>query len=153
MPKLHLIRMVRKWATSKSTISEFAISDADVRNGEIAHGYFLELDGPDTTHSSLRKRIPEGDYFLKWAVATRNGSLKRDLPLPWLYNAQVPDGRRIYIHVGNEPIHSDGCLLVGSRRSTESDKVENSRIALQKLKKYLDRVGVQNARLNIHSEY
>ncbi|WP_409525532.1 DUF5675 family protein [Nitrincola sp. MINF-07-Sa-05] len=151
MPKDHLILVTRKWETEQSTISEFFIPDALHLEGEIHHGYFLELEGPDTIEEGQRKRIVEGNFNLKWAVVTGNTRLRRDLPLPHLYNSQVPERRGIYIHVGNEPRNSDGCLLIGY--SYGEDRVINSRNALIALKKYLNRVGIENVRLILRSEY
>ena len=151
MSKTHLILITRKWETEKSTISEFFIPDALPNAGEIHHGYFLEREGPDTLESNQKKRIVEGIFKLKWATSTGNSSLRRDLPLPWLYNSDVPADRGIYIHVGNEPENSDGCLLIGSIR--EPDEVKNSRNSLNALKRFLNRVGIGNVQVNIKSNY
>ncbi|GAB2588321.1 DUF5675 family protein [Nitrincola alkalisediminis] len=151
MSKTHLILITRKWETEKSTISEFHIPDALPNAGEIQHGYFLELEGPDTLERNQRKRIVEGIFRLKWQTTTGNRSLRGDLPLPWLYNSDVPADRRIYIHVGNKPENSDGCLLIGSDRKT--DEVTNSRNSLNRLKKFLNRVGIENVKIRITSEY
>ncbi len=133
MPRTHLISVTRKWETEHSTISEFFISDALPHDGEIHHGFFLELEGPDTIEQRQRKRIVEGIFNLKWAISTNNRNIRRDLPLPHLYNSDVPDSRGIYIHVGNYPINSDGCLLIG--RSRKVDEVSDSRSTLNALKK------------------
>jgi len=154
MSKTHLILITRKWETEKSTISEFHIPDALPNAGEIHHGFFLEREGPDTLERNQKKRIVEGIFNLKWATSTSNSSLRRDLPLPWLYNSDVPADRGIYIHVGNYPRNSDGCLLIGSGRdSLDPDKVINSRNSLNRLKKFLNRVGIENVKIRITSEY
>ena len=151
MSKTHLILITRKWETEKSTISEFFIPDALPNVGEIHHGFFLELEGPDTAERNQRKRIVEGIFNLRWATSTGNSRLRRDLPLPHLYNSDVHQNRGIYIHVGNYPENSDGCLLIGSSRSTNF--VGNSRNSLNALKIFLNRVGIENVQINISSNY
>ncbi|XVJ69389.1 MAG: hypothetical protein HEQ39_06850 [Rhizobacter sp.] len=113
--------------------------------------YVLERPGPDTTASGLRLRIPDGTYKMKWATTTGNGSLRSVLPLPWLYGDSVPLARHIYIHHGNKPENSDGCLLVGLSRGL--DRVDSSRQALDILKSYLNRIGIENVQLIVNSNY
>jgi len=147
--KQGLIEITRKWETARSTISEFIIPDA--AQDEITRGYILERPGPDTTASGLRKRIPEGTYNLKWQTTTNLRGVRPHLPVPWLYNRTVADNRYIYIHNGNHPHNTDGCLLVGTRRAP--DFVGFSVDALTRLKRYLERVGIENVALRIRSDY
>lgn len=147
----HSIKIVRKWATTESTVSEFQILDARPAEGEISRGFFLERPGPDTRESGLRKRILEGSYKMKWQTQTGLAGVRPHLPVPWLYNSNVSEGRRIYIHNGNRPSHTDGCLLIGTTRST--DFVGASVDALTKLKKYLNRVGIENVSVDVSSNY
>lgn len=145
------IRVVRKWQTDRSTISEFRIADTKPGNGEKAQGFFLERPGPDTAESGLRRRIPEGTYKLKWQNRTTLTGVRPHLPVPWLYSKDLPDSRYIYIHNGNYPSDTDGCLLIGSSRM--EDMVGNSVTSLKKLKKYLNRVGIENVTVKITSDY
>jgi len=144
-----IIKVVRKWETQNSTISEFLIPDG--HPSEINRGYILERPGPDTTESGLRKRIPEGTYNLKWQTRTNLAGVRPHLPVPWIYNQDVSDSRHIYIHNGNYPRNTDGCLLIG--RSRSEDMVGISVQALTRLKKYFKRVGIENVRLRISSDY
>jgi len=73
------------------------------------------------------------------------------LPVPWVYGSSVPETRRIYIHNGNYPRNTDGCLLIGSTRAT--DFVGNSVATLERLQAYLNRVGIENIKLCIRSNY
>lgn len=142
------IRITRKWETVNSTISEFHISDC--MPDEISHGFFLERPGPDTRMSGLRKRIPTGNYHLKWQDRTNLNGVLPHLPVPWLYGSNVADTRYIYIHNGNYPSNTDGCLLIGTSRGP--DMVGSSVAALTRLKRYLERVGIENVTLCIASD-
>lgn len=146
--ELRVIEIVRRWETDNSTVSEFTIHDA--RDDEAASGYFLERPGPDTTESGQRKRIPEGDYQLRWHTTSLQ-SVKKFNPVPLLYNDEVPESRHILIHNGNYPRDTDGCLLVGSSRKT--DFVGSSQPHYRKLLRYLRRVGIDNVTLRITSDY
>lgn len=147
MPKI--MTLTRKWATTNSTIGELRIPDA--QNSELRAAYVLERPGPDTTQSGRRLRVPEGTFNLKWQGTTTLRGIEKYLPVPWLHNAQVADSRYIYIHNGNYPRNTDGCLLVGSSRS--KDMVGNSGDTLIALKAYLNRVGIENVLLRIDSAY
>jgi len=142
---LHTLSVVRKWATTKSTISEFK-----VLSGGTLTGFFLERPGPDTVTSGQRLRIPEGHYRLKWYDATGENIAPHN-PLPLLYNHNVAEGRWILIHNGNKPEHSDGCLLAGSSKST--DRVNSSVSKLNAIKNYLNDVQIENVRVVITSDY
>jgi len=144
-----IINVRRKWENRNCTISEFHIPG--IGQNEIAHGYFLERPGPDTTASGLRKRIPVGDYHIKWQTATNLKGVRPHLPVPWLYNSAVPDTRYIYIHNGNYPHNTDGCLLIGTNRGP--DMVGASVGALRRFKRYLDRVGIENVKLRITADF
>lgn len=144
-----IITITRKWQSENSTISEVFIPGA--KENELRHGFFLERPGPDTSDSGLRLRIPEGSYQLKWQTRTTLPGVRPYLPVPWLFNNTVPQSRWIYIHNGNYPHQTDGCLLVGETRA--EDFVGRSVNALRALKRYLDRVGINSVRLNITSDY
>ncbi|MEE2001995.1 DUF5675 family protein [Alkalimonas sp. MEB108] len=147
----HTIKVIRQWATDNSTISRLIIADARPGSGEIAQGYILERPGPDTTQSGLRLRIPEGRYQLQWQTRTNLPGVRPHLPVPWLSNGQVPSSRYIYIHNGNYPRNTDGCLLIG--RSRDIDMVGSSVDALNRLKTYLQRVGIDKVIVEITSAY
>jgi peptidoglycan hydrolase-like protein with peptidoglycan-binding domain len=147
--KKFVIEMVRKWETSESTISEFTVPFP--QGQEIAKGFFLERPGPDTKQPGLRKRIPEGTFNLKWQTQTNLAGVRPYLPVPWLYNEDVPATRMIYIHNGNYPRNTDGCLLVGTTRT--KDFVGASVDALKRLKAFCERVGIENVKLRITSNY
>ena len=67
------------------------------------------------TLKNAAKAIPCGMYAVQ---NSKSPKFKRELPL--LYNAQVPAGRGIRIHVGNTVASSSGCVLVGMGRNGDS---------------------------------
>lgn len=145
----YIIQITRKWETESSTISEFSISSAQY--GELKYGYILERPGCDETTAGRRQRIPEGSYNLKWQDSTDLPWVRQHLPVPWLYNDQVPASRYVYVHNGNYPRNTDGGLLIGSGRAT--DMVTHSAEALNSFKNFLVRVGIENVQIRIASNY
>ncbi|GHU15232.1 hypothetical protein AGMMS50225_28350 [Betaproteobacteria bacterium] len=136
------ILIVRKWETTESTISE--LSFGTVR------GYVLERPGPDTTTSGLRLRVPVGTYKIQWHDSGLAGVSPYN-PVPELFNASVPVDRHILIHNGNYPSNTDGCLLVGTTKSTNA--VGSSVSMLNKLKEFVTEKGIDNVRVIISDNY
>ena len=86
------------------------------RTDEAILGY-LYLNGAFVCYTleNAAKAIPCGMYAVQ---NSKSPKFKRELPL--LYNAQVPAGRGIRIHVGNTVASSSGCVLVGMGRNGDS---------------------------------
>ncbi|EIE3256421.1 hypothetical protein LDH75_003904 [Escherichia coli] len=140
----HVILIKRLWQSDNSTISTYTVSGSTIK------GYILERPGPDTTTSGLRKRIPEGNYKIKWHNSNI-ASVKSHNPVPLLYNASVPQSRYILIHNGNYPRNTDGCLLIGSTRG--NDFVGGSVAKLKELKEFITKEGIENFTVSITSCY
>jgi hypothetical protein len=140
----HVIYIKRMWQTDKSTISTFEVSGSAIK------GFFLERPGPDTTQSNQNKRIPEGNYHIKWHNSSLPG-VKPHNPVPILYNSSVPLSRAILIHNGNYPRNSEGCLLVGGTKSL--DFVGGSVPKLKALKEFIQAEGIENFTISITSCY
>lgn len=146
----HTLDICRVTQTPKSTVSKVKLINDETR--EILWDFvILERPGPDTTTPGRRKRIPEGWYSMKWQTRTGLRGVQPHLPVPWLYNDDVPEERYIYIHNGNYPDNTDGCLLTG--KTTSPDFVSHSVDTLDKLKEYLEDIGITNVRVHVHSEY
>ncbi|CAE1143898.1 DUF5675 family protein [Serratia sp. Tan611] len=140
----HTIIITRTWQTDNSTISNYEITGSSIK------GYFLERPGPDTQESYQRKRIPEGNYSIKWHYSSIP-TVSPYNPVPLLFNATAPESRNILIHNGNFPRDTDGCLLIGSSRGV--DFVGNSVKKLKELQNFITSKGISNFSLTIKSCY
>lgn len=75
--------------------------------------------------------IPEGTYRVIVSMSPR---FRRRLPLL----LSVPGFDGIRIHPGNHPRETEGCILVGLRRSVASSEVLESRLAFNPLLEKLE---------------
>jgi len=134
-----LITVTRRWKTEKSTISSFSCT------GGACSGYILEPKGPSTTKPNQRLRIPAGIYTLKW-----HNSPRFQCVLPELSNHEVSGDRHILLHAGNYPRNTDGCLLVGSTKTT--DFVGSSRAKLDELLAFLGCYNLETGKFSLKIE-
>lgn len=107
----------RSWCGPKSTIGTLSV---DGRN----ECFTLEdvvRDGPKVYGETA---IPVGTYNV---IVTPSQRFKRDLPLV----ENVPGFQGIRIHSGNTAEDTDGCILVGKAKGTDS--VTDSRAAFNEL--------------------
>ena len=75
-------------------------------------------------------RIPEGLYQVKQRKVLSGLTKKYRDKYPWFdYHfmlQDVPNFNYVYIHVGNDDDHTDGCILVGDRlKSNKVDDINN----------------------------
>tara|TARA_R100001509_G_scaffold160834_1_gene129132 strand:- start:16 stop:519 length:504 start_codon:yes stop_codon:yes gene_type:complete len=75
-------------------------------------------------------RIPEGLYQIKQRKVLSGLTKKYRAKYPWFdYHfmlQDVPNFNYVYIHVGNDDDHTDGCILVGDRvKSNKVDDINN----------------------------
>jgi hypothetical protein len=110
------IKIKRLHRTENSTIGELSI------DGKF-QCYTLE-DKEREVKIKSETAIPKGTYKVS---ITQSNRFKRLLPL--LDN--VPNFEGVRIHSGNSNHDTEGCILVGTTRST--DFIGNSRIAFDKL--------------------
>lgn len=112
------LKLVRKWLTKQSTISELSI------NGTFE--CFVIEDNYPTPYVKIpgKTAIQAGHYEVIVNMSTR---FKVEMPL--LLN--VPQFAGIRIHPGNTASDTEGCLLPGRKR--EVDKVLESRLAYDAL--------------------
>ncbi len=102
--------------TPDSTLSELYI------DGKKAGIYVLE-DGYRKTKVPKFTRIPKGTYNL---IAVRSGTKYESYSTRYghqfaLLFESVPKFTGIMIHIGNEISDTDGCLLVGTKKTTPKD--------------------------------
>lgn len=146
----YTLSIVRHKQTRKSTISNATLTDK--ATGQTVLSFkMLERPGPDTREREQRMRIPEGSYKLKWQTQTGLAGVRPHLPVPWLYGSGVPEDRHIYIHNGNYPQNTDGCLLCGKDEGV--DMVTSSVDTLDRLKSELMQIGIENVTVDISSSY
>jgi hypothetical protein len=89
--------------------------------------------------------IPEGVYLLKWrkVLSGKTKQYRKDHSwFNWHIELQdVENYKYVYIHKGNKPEDTDGCILVGSYSG--NDFIYESRLSFsafyKKLKPYLDK--------------
>lgn len=134
-----IIRLTRKWQTDNSTIGEFTI------DGSTVSGYILEEKGPDTTVSGMEQRVPIGTYKLEWHSGTKFAKALK------LSNDVVSASRAILIHSGNTAADTEGCLLPGGTKSTDS--VGGSRDKLKEIFDYVEEKGIEGAQIIITEAY
>jgi hypothetical protein len=75
-------------------------------------------------------RIPEGKYKIKQRRVLSGLTKKYRAKYPWFdYHFElqdVPNFKYVYLHVGNDDNHTDGCILIGDRlKSNKVDDVNN----------------------------
>ena len=104
------INTFRIWESDQGTISAFNIP------GTKTSGVILEPAGESTIQQGQDKRVTSGDFNLIKSK-DRDGAVAENLEHPddyVIYNNQVPAGRGITIHTGNNPDDTAGCPLPGS---------------------------------------
>lgn len=146
----YVLSIVRYKQTRRSTLSDVALVDKGTGQ-KVLDFKMLERPGPDTREPNQRLRIPEGSYKLKWQTQTGLAGVRPHLPVPWLYGNGVPEDRHIYIHNGNYPKNTDGCLLCG--KDAGNDMVSSSVDTLDRLKAELENIGIENVTVEVSSKY
>lgn len=106
-----------------------------------------------------KTRIPSGIYSIGYSpVDPAQSRLTRDYLKnysPWftkhLHLKNVPGFEGIYIHVGNNHEHTDGCLLIadGVSAGTQQKMLQNSRNAYQRFYKIIAALLDSNEQVNI----
>lgn len=128
------LKLIRKWFSTRSTISEcFGWSPVDDKIEQIC--FALEDEArPAGVKIPGYSCIPEGDYKIKITYSNR---FKRDLPIIYTHEEHngkpyvIVDGKHIWegvrIHPGNTDADTEGCILPGINK--DKDRVESSRVA------------------------
>jgi len=117
----------RRWYRPLSTIGRLW------SDGEEECWILEDTRRPDGIKVPKKTCIPPGRYEVRltYSPAVEAGRLWSPLPgfrLPEIFN--VPMFTDIRIHAGNDPSHTDGCLITGVTESHENDMVTGSRAAL-----------------------
>lgn len=116
------ISLHRRWFTDKSTIGELSVDG-------LFECYTCEDAVRDVKIKGITA-IPYGRYKIIVTKSERFSKMAgHDVYLPLLLN--IPDYEGVRIHTGNKPEDTEGCLLPGTIKGTDS--VGNSRTAFIKL--------------------
>jgi|TARA_B110000503_G_C7029964_1_gene363569 hypothetical protein len=124
----------------RDTFTENSVIGKLYCNGEFI-SHTLEL--PWNNNKKRVSCIPKGDYKCRVRLARESGS--RDYVHLLVEN--VDNRSHILFHRGNVPSDSKGCILTGTHRAEEPDKILDSKIAHTYLMKYI--LG-KNLSLNIN---
>ena len=97
-------------------------------------------------------RIPEGTYKIEKREVLSGLTKKYRSKYPWFdYHfmlQDVPDFQYVYIHIGNDDDHTDGCLLVSdsvkSNRFDENNNLSSSGPAFKRLYQKMSEVDIIN---------
>lgn len=115
------LRLIREGGTSVSTEGSLYVDG-------VFECYTLE-DAVRATKVWGKTAIPAGRYKIGWRQ-----SPKFNLLMPWLLD--VPDFEYVYLHWGNKPEDTDGCILVGMDQTRLDDAwISRSRLAFNALYK------------------
>ena len=99
-------------------------------NGSVV-GYTLEL--PDRNNQNLISSIPAGQYDATIRFEGSKGPYQKEGFRITLLD--VPGRSGVQIHIGNNPMDTTGCILVGTKVHPDSCTLEGSAAAYQSLKK------------------
>lgn len=133
---------------SIKTYSQSITVERKFENDECTMGYLFvndslicySLERADMSNSKNISRIPLGTY---------KGFIRTDGSKGWRIELlNVPNRENIEIHIGNYTFQITGCTLIGTDAKSENCTVQNSAVAINKLKNALIKM---NANLDLDS--
>lgn len=124
-----ILKLIRRKVTKDATLGELLVEDD-------FECYTLE-DLPRKTKVKGETCIPKGTYQIKFReVETPMTKRYRD-KYPWfnwhLEVCDVPNFTNVYIHIGNNKNHTDGCILVGQTQDVKESFIGHSMFAFKAL--------------------
>ena len=134
-----LIVMNRVEESEDTTTSELTTT-----GDKPVEGYTLEPGGPSTEVANQDKRIPEGVYDLD------NYSSDKYPDNFILSNDKVSSDRKILIHKGNYGSNTEGCIMPGCTKGTNS--VGSSKKKMAELRTFIKSKGAENVKLIINNK-
>lgn len=128
------LKLYRKFLGNKYTIGKLFINDEYICDTleDVVRSEGIKVYGETA--------IPYGVYEI---VLTMSPRFKKVLPLL----LDVPHFEGVRIHTGNTEKDTEGCILVGYNKV--KGKVINSRIAFDKVMKYLELATINNEKITI----
>jgi hypothetical protein len=121
------ITLQRDYATTRCTLGTLDVFGTVVQTLE---------DGAREHKVAGETRIPAGEYQLE--LRTEGGMHARySARYSWhrgmIWLRRVPLFEWVYIHPGNTPADTLGCILVGLGRDPEGERIANSRAAYERI--------------------
>ena len=128
------LKLYRKFLGNKYTIGKLFINDEYICDTleDVVRSEGIKVYGETA--------IPYGVYEI---VLTMSPRFKKILPLL----LDVPHFEGVRIHTGNTEKDTEGCILVGYNKV--KGKVVNSKIAFDKVMKYLELATINNEKITI----
>ena len=128
------LKLYRKFLGNKYTIGKLFINDEYICDTleDVVRSECIKVYGETA--------IPYGVYEI---VLTMSPRFKKVLPLL----LDVPHFEGVRIHTGNTEKDTEGCILVGYNKI--KGKVINSKIAFDKVMKYLELATINNEKITI----
>jgi len=118
------ITISRQFENNECTMGYLSVNDSMI---------CYSLERADYSNSKSTSRIPLGSY---------KAFIRTDKKIGWRIELiDVPKRENIQIHVGNYPFQTTGCTLIGTGAKPENCTVQNSVLAIEKLKKALVQIG------------
>lgn len=147
------IEIIRRYTGKTCVIGKFKVFDD---NDELLFQCFSLEEDKEGLESGKDLRIPAGVYSLKrhspsrFEKTLREITGKNDSEMINVYNENVPSSRAILIHWGNTDKDTEGCILLGMEKSSES--VSNSRLACKKFYDLMYNQDLSKIKLEIKNE-
>lgn len=116
------LKLVRDYYTPTCTLGKLYIDDKYFC--ETLEDTYRDLEKVDKVYG--KTCVPYGNYNVALTLSNRF-----KVVLPLIEN--VPHFEGIRIHVGNTTVDTDGCILVGLKRSTDEEIITSSKLAVEAL--------------------
>lgn len=165
---IYINRFSEKWTGKNKSSMTFGT----YKFGDLT-GYTCEPYGEETEDSGKDKRIPAGEYNIKWHVTTKYPKNKYTLETDFgkkfqldyeelkngvicIYNDKVSANRGILMHAGQDGGWTVGCVLPSSKLDKTLNKrnmnIKESVECLHKILDKIDDIGINQVKIVITDE-